>query len=427
LVRRSKLVDADSLPAAITAAEAEGVLTAEALASALVARGLLTEWQAQKLLVRRYKGFFLGRYKLLEQIGAGGMSRVFLAEHTLLRQRRAIKVLPRERVADSTYLARFHLEAQATAALDDPHIVRAYDVDHVGDIHFLVMEFVPGKNLQTLVSEQGPLGFQQAANYISQAARGLAHAHDVGLIHRDVKPGNLLVDPRGIVKLLDLGLALFSEGQGSLTMAHDEHVLGTADYLAPEQAMNSHRVDGRADIYSLGCTLYFALTGSPPFPQGTLAQRIVAHQAQAPAAVKSLRPDCPDELLEICQRMMAKDPRRRYQSAREVAEALESWLLAHAPVPAQAGNFSNVSNSRENAPPRIIPITRTPRRSTDTVSSRDQETKKGLPKLSEIHASTEASATDTAQRKAALKKLAAALLLLLALLGGSWLAWQLLF
>ncbi len=174
----------------------------------LVQSGLITRWQADRLLEGRHKGFFLGKYKLLGHLGTGGMSSVFLAEHVLMQRRVAIKVLPKNRVADSSYLARFHREAQAAAVLDHRNIVRAYDVDNEGDNHYLVMEYIEGRNLHYVVKEDGPLEYATAAEYIRQAAEGLAHAHQAGLIHRDVKPANLLVDRKNVVKVLDLGLAL---------------------------------------------------------------------------------------------------------------------------------------------------------------------------------------------------------------------------
>lgn len=242
----------------------------------------------------------------------------------------AIKVLPKSRINDSSYLQRFHREARAAASLDHRNIVRAYDVDNEGDNHFLVMEYVEGKDLQRMVAERGPLEYAVAADYIRQAAVGLAHAHQAGLIHRDIKPANLLVDQNNVVKVLDLGLARFTgEDKASLTVAYDENVLGTADYLAPEQALDSHGVDARADIYSLGCTLYYVLTGHPPFPEGTLPQRLLAHQKQAPSSIFDDRPDAPSDLVDICLKMMAKKPSARFQSAAEVAEALGNWLRDH--------------------------------------------------------------------------------------------------
>lgn len=342
LVEKSNLVETHALQSAIqdynrTHAEK----TAESLAEFLNQAGLTTSWQTDKLIDGRFKGFFLGKYKLLGHIGTGGMSSVYLAEHTLMRQQRAIKVLPKQRVDDTSYLARFHREARATASLDHPNIVRAYDVDAAPsenpkgkDTHYLVMEYVAGEDLWSLVKREGPLPFETVADYIAQAAVGLGYAHEAGLIHRDVKPSNLLIDEKGVVKVLDLGLARFSddEEQGSLTVAHNENVLGTADYLAPEQALNSHDADSRADIYGLGCTMYFLLLGHPLFVDGTLAQRIAKHQSQMPSDPRDERTDCPEELVDICFRMIAKDPDKRFQTMAEVKAALDQWLARNEPA-----------------------------------------------------------------------------------------------
>jgi serine/threonine-protein kinase len=189
------------------------------------------------------------------------------------------------------------------------------------------MEYVEGADLQILVKKHGPLPYAIVADYIAQAAHGLQHAHDAGLIHRDVKPANVLVDKDGVIKVLDLGLALFTEeSDASLTMEYNDKVLGTADYLAPEQAINSHKVDGRVDIYGLGCTMYFLITGHAPFPEGSIASRIIKHQNAMPADIRKDRPDCPGQLDGICVKMMQKDPKFRYQSCTQVAEALEAWL-----------------------------------------------------------------------------------------------------
>lgn len=338
-VKKSGLVEPERLQKVLAAFQAAGGDMANSIAVAefLVAQNAISKWQAEKLLQGKHKGYFLGKYRLLSLLGKGGMSSVFLAEHILMRRRCAIKVLPTKRVADSSYLARFHREAQAVAALDHPNIVRAYDVDHQTDrdaeIHFLVMEYVEGSSLQELVTNQGPCSFEDAADFIRQAALGLEHAHRAGMVHRDIKPGNLLVDIHGTVKLLDLGLARYfsSEGDGmALTIAHDEKVLGTADYLAPEQALDSHSVDLRADIYSLGCTLYFLLTGHPPFTEGTLAQRLMAHQTREPPPVEQDRPETPASLSALLLKMMAKKPEDRPASARNVADAMLDWLVAHA-------------------------------------------------------------------------------------------------
>lgn len=362
LVEKSGLIPADSLAKALADFEAEagpdGKADGPKFIEYLQRVGLVTEWQADKLLQGRHKGFFLGNYKLLRHLGSGGMSAVFLAEHKHMRQRRAIKVLPQARVNDSSYLARFYREARAAAALDHSNIVRAYDVDNDGDNHFLVMEFVEGNDLQKIVSSGGVLPYETAAEYMRQAAAGLVHAHQVGLIHRDIKPANLLVDPKGVVKVLDMGLARFAddEKQASLTQMHDENVLGTADYLAPEQAINSHTVDARADIYSLGCTLYFALTGHPPFNEGTLTQRLLMHQQKEPPPITIDRPDAPRDLVAICKRMMGKKLEERFQSAGEVEQALTQWLVDRGAMrPGQASNYSAGSiASGQNAANRPV-------------------------------------------------------------------------
>jgi serine/threonine-protein kinase len=346
LVRRSGLVEKDRLGEVLLELKREAgghsISDTEMVARRLVEANLITRWQADRMLEGRYKGFFLGKYKLLDHLGTGGMSRVYLGEHVLMQRRVAIKVLPKDRVEDSSYLARFHREAQAAASLDHRNIVRAYDIDNVGDVHYIVMEYVEGRDLQQIVKEGGPMDYIAATEYIRQAAEGLAHAHQSGLIHRDVKPGNLLVDQKNVVKILDLGLARFiDEQKASLTVAFDENVLGTADYLAPEQALDSHRVDARADIYGLGCTLYFLLTGHPPFVGGTLAQRLMMHQKQQPPSILLDRPDAPADLVEICMKMLAKKPGDRYQTAAEVARELAAWLVGRGQTVVSDGGLSS--------------------------------------------------------------------------------------
>ncbi|TWT58025.1 Serine/threonine-protein kinase PrkC [Thalassoglobus neptunius] len=332
-LKRSGLIDASVLTQAVNDfRQQEGGSGPEDLTNVLIEKELITPWQAAKLLKGKHRGFFLGKYKLLTLLGKGGMSTVYLAEHVVMKRQVALKVLPHKLVQDSSYLERFHREAQAVAVLDHPNIVRAYDIDSEVDgqleIHFLVMEFIPGHNFFELVRALGQLEPLTAADYIRQAALGLQHAHDAGLIHRDIKPGNFIVDGAGVVRMMDLGLAkAFRKDEDfSLTVANDEKVLGTADYLAPEQAVDSHNVDTRADIYALGCTFYFLLAGRPPFNEGTLAQRLLAHQSKTPKPVHRIKKDVPVELSDLIMRMMAKDPKKRVQTAQAVADELSAWL-----------------------------------------------------------------------------------------------------
>ena len=361
LVKRSGLLTESHLERGIGQArqQNDGKIPRETdrIVEFFIEQGLLTRWQCDKLLEKKYKGFFLGKYKLLGHIGTGGMSSVYLAEHTLMRQPRAIKVLPKSRLEDPSYLERFYREAQATASLDHPNIVRAYDIDNHGDTHYLVMEYIQGKDLQSIIKSDGPLGFDDAARYIYQAAAGLLHAHQEGMIHRDVKPANLLVDSNMTVKILDLGLALMRDDSelASLTQTNKESVLGTADYLAPEQALDSHAVDSRTDIYGLGCTLYYLLVGHPPFPEGTLAQRIAKHQSVLPEDIHVDRPDCPESLAEICFRMIQKRPEQRYQSCEEVQQVLGDWLevrgsaVEHCSTAAQVDTVDDVVQAMQLA------------------------------------------------------------------------------
>jgi serine/threonine protein kinase len=309
--------------------------TADQMAVALVRAGLITRFQARQLKAGRYKRFNLaGKYRLLELLGVGGMGAVYLCEHVFMKRLVAIKILPTEKMAEPGNVDRFYREARAVAALNDPNIVRAYDIDHAEGLHFLVMEYVDGASLQEIVARFGKFEPTRAASYIAQAANGLQHALELGLVHRDIKPGNLLLDRTGTIKILDMGLArFFNDKQDNLTAKFDDKcVLGTADYLAPEQAVSSD-VDIRADIYALGGTLYFMLTGKSPAPDGTVAQKLVFHQTHEPVPVEQFRQDVPGELLVVLRKMMAKDAAERYQTPAEVAEALAPWADPHLEPP----------------------------------------------------------------------------------------------
>jgi serine/threonine protein kinase len=270
----------------------------------------------------------LGQYELLEKLGEGGMGSVYKARHKIMRQIVALKVIHQGRLDQQSALTRFLREIQALARLDHPHIVRAQYADRVGDTHFLVMEFVPGVNLTDLVRSQGPLPIALACDYIRQSALGLQHAHEQGLVHRDIKPSNLLLTPEGMVKILDLGLALLQcEGAGDELTATGQ-VMGTFDYMAPEQWDDTHAVDIRADVYSLGCTLYFLLTGRPPFfgPEfSSQIRKMKAHASAPPPPLRQFRPDVPPVLEAVLERMLAKDPQQRQSDPAEVAADLEPF------------------------------------------------------------------------------------------------------
>lgn len=329
VIRRSRLVDDERLKAALHEVDLKAI-HCEDVSQLLIENELLTPWQCRQLLKGRWKGYRLGKYLLLDELGRGGMAKVFLARHETLRHQVAIKVLARQRLKKASSVHRFLREARAAAQISHPNIVRVFDVDVEEDRHYLVMEYVSGRSVQDLVDLDGPLSFHKAARFLQQAAEGLACAHKQGLIHRDVKPANLLVEDGKTVKLSDFGLARAGgeddDDMPSLTMQHDERVLGTADYIAPEQAVNSHTVDARADLYSLGYTLYFMLTGQPPFPTGRIVERITKHCTQEPESIRTFRPTVPEELLKIWQKMTRKRPEDRYESAAAVSGALERFL-----------------------------------------------------------------------------------------------------
>lgn len=337
LIRKSGMVDEPRLDAYLERQRINGPLTTDVrkLAGLMVRDGLLTYFQAEQFMLGKWRGFTIGKYKLLERIGFGGMGQVFLCEHMYMRRRVAIKVLPPAKAEEPAALGRFYREARAAAALDHPNIVRTHDIDQDGNLHFLVMEYVDGSSLLEIIKKKGPMAIDRACQCISQAAQGLDHAYRVGVIHRDIKPGNILIDRIGIAKILDMGLARFYHSDDDmLTKKYDEKsVLGTADYVAPEQTINSHDVDVRADIYSLGATFYFLLAGHPPFPEGTVSQKLIAHQTKKPPRIAVLRPEVPAALDAVLEKMMAKLPEDRYQTPTELYEALRPFVPKQIPIP----------------------------------------------------------------------------------------------
>jgi serine/threonine protein kinase len=336
LVRKSALVDETRLDAYLQDLRRAAVPQhLGKFAGLLVHGGILTYFQAEQLLQGKSRGFTIGKYKVLERLGSGGMANVFLCEQMFVRRRVAVKVLPVAKASIPSALARFYREARVGAALNHRNIVRAYDIDQDEKLHFFVMEYVDGSSLQDIVQKHGPMDVIRAAHYLLQSAIGLQHAHSTaGIVHRDIKPSNILVDRKGVVKILDMGLArFFHDDKDDLTKKYKEPLIGTADYLAPEQALDSHAADIRADLYSLGATFYFVLTGKTPFPEGTAAQKLICHQTRLPKSIKQIRSEVPDGLVAVLDKMLVKRPADRYQTPAEVVQALAPWTQAPIPPP----------------------------------------------------------------------------------------------
>ena len=299
------------------------------LARELIRAGKITKYQAMEVYHGRTKGLVLGNYVILDKIGAGGMGQVFKARHKVMKRMVAIKVLPPAAVKSEQSIQRFQREVEAAAKLIHQNIVIAHDADQADGVHFLVMEQVDGSDLSHIVSEHGPLPVDTAVDCIIQAAKGLEYAHKQGVIHRDIKPANVLVDKEGTVKILDMGLArVFEEGEGrdADRLTDSGQVMGTCDYMAPEQAEDTRTADHRADIYSLGCTLYRIVTGKKPYEGGSLVQILMAHRAAPIPSLCEERPDVPASLEAAYQKMMAKTPEDRYQSMSEVIGDLEACV-----------------------------------------------------------------------------------------------------
>jgi WD40 repeat protein len=275
------------------------------------------------------------RYRVVKLLGAGGMGAVYQAEHRVMERAVALKVISPGLVENPDAVARFQREVKAAAKLAHPNIVTAFDAEQAGDTHFLVMEYVEGTTLAEVIARKGPLPVAHACNYIRQAALGLQHAHQLGMVHRDIKPHNLMLTRQGRIKILDFGLArLASEQVPAQALTEANKMMGTPDYVAPEQANDARSADIRADIYSLGCTLYCLLTGRPPFADAPLMQKLLSHFERTPPPVSGFRTDVPAELARVLDRMMAKDPAARYQTPAEVALALAPFAKA-VPGPAR--------------------------------------------------------------------------------------------
>lgn len=358
-LRRLRLVE----PAKLDQAERqlrEASHTAGDGIQALVRQQLLTAYQGELLGQGRGEELVMGSYVLLDRLGQGGMGAVYKARQWKLGRIVALKLIRPERLVDEDAVRRFRREMRASAQLDHLNIIRAYDADELNGVHFFTMEYVEGVDLAQTVKTHGPLPVRLACEYIRQAACGLTHAHERGMVHRDIKPSNLLVQtsrpgsrqPEPIVKILDLGLARFENHTDSATVTSltaSGMVMGTPDFLAPEQTRDARSVDIRADLYSLGCTLYYLLTGRVPFPGGSLGEKLVKHQLDEPAALESFRRDVPPPLAAVVRKLMAKNPDDRYQSPAELAAALaDPGLLESRAMPE--------ADAAAAAPAALLPV-----------------------------------------------------------------------
>lgn len=332
LLEKSGLLPAKQIEAAIERFALPPEAPARDLARAFLNAKLLTRFQAERLLEGKFRGFYIDHYKVLEILGAGGMACLYLAENLKTRERVALKVISDKHKADAGMLTRLKIEARAGKKIKHPAVIRTFDIqkteDVFGEIHYLVMEFVAGVNLEELINLSGPIPWEQAADFARQTAEGLQHAHAAGLVHRDVKPGNLLVDREGAIKILDFGLALLDARKDadadefSLAMIFGHNCLGTADYIAPEQIADSFAIDRRADIYSLGCTLYVALTGKLPYPMSSSCAKLDGHRSRPAPPIGEVAEGVPAGLASVVAKMMSKNPADRYQTMAEVAAAL---------------------------------------------------------------------------------------------------------
>ena len=307
----------------------QGVKSDGDAARILVERGLLTPFQSDRLLEGRSRGFFFDEYKLLDVLGIGGMGWVYQAADSKTGEVVALKVLLDQFKHDRGMLARFQQEARAGLRLNHPNVVRTHRIGSAGGSHYVIMDLVEGPSLLEVLLRKRRLGWGQACDFARQAALGLHHAHEAGLVHRDVKPQNLLIERTGVVKLLDFGLAMIREGETgeefSMAMIFGHECVGTAAYMSPEQAEDSLSVDARADVYSLGCTLFAALTGDTPFAERSVTDVQKAHRAKTPRNVRSLAPSVPEGVAQVVMKMLATNREDRYATANEVAAALVEW------------------------------------------------------------------------------------------------------
>jgi serine/threonine protein kinase len=327
-VLRSRLVPREQLQGCLRGVPRERREEPQALADHLVRSGKLTRFQASKLLRGISQGMILGPFRVLAPLGKGGMCTVFLVRDERSEQLVALKILPpRLARTEERMLVRFQREMAMSQRVAHPHLAWTYEVGEFRGVHYIAMEYIPGRTLSRLVSEDGPLPLARAARLMAEVAAGLEHAHNQGLIHRDLKPSNILITPRDHAKVLDLGLALThgETGADAAVVGGQGYIVGTMDYIAPEQTLDAVKVDPRTDLYSLGCTLYFALAGQPPFPGGTSREKVMRHRTNEPTPLRQLVPGLPEGFIDLVERLMSKDPARRPPSAAAAEAELRAW------------------------------------------------------------------------------------------------------
>jgi len=309
----------------------------------------MTPYQLNQVHRGQGNRLVIGPYLLLERLGRGGMRDVFKARHRRLGRITALKLIRAARLGTPRAARRFLREVQAAGRLDHPNVVHAYDAAQEGETLYLAMEYVQGWDLDKLVRLRGPLDMALACDSVRQAALGLQHAFERGIVHRDVKPSNLLLCSRtSTVMVLDLGLALVEQvgGTKGSQLTRAGRVLGTVDYLAPEQAFDSRAADTRSDLYALGCTFYYLLTGQPPFPKGSPIEKVMKHVGSQPEPVEAVRRDVPPEVAAVVRKLLAKQPEDRYQTPAELAEALQEvlkGLSAQTPVACEPCDSNSVN------------------------------------------------------------------------------------
>jgi serine/threonine protein kinase len=335
-VLRSGLLNREQLQSALRAVPKQFRDDPQELAGQLVKLGKLSQFQVKKLFERAIVGLMLGPYQLRAPIGKGGMGAVFLARDTRSGVDLAVKVLPPKKAREEErYLTRFQREMELSRKVRHPHVALTFDVGVSQGVYYIAMEYIPGDSLHRVVKRDGPLSVARSAQLFTEVCAGLEHAHSQGLVHRDLKPSNIMVTPNNHAKILDLGLALM-EGEVAEdveVIGGQGYVVGSMDYIAPEQTEDATGVDARADIYSMGCSIYFVLTGRPPFPGGKNRDKINRHRHEEPEPLKRFNPAVPEGFAALIRKMMAKDPAKRFPSAFAAREELLAWAVGEPVLP----------------------------------------------------------------------------------------------